>query len=177
MQQPEEYALPEGKAAKKLNPSKINHPNSRKAQQYVKFKNKEAKRDKKKLTHFVKLNSQGEKVLWFRDNLDPEAEQCTPFMVDELIEKYLGRFDEEMSLIQSVKPYEQQKYASRRDQIRHIMEDERNEYNGCGFEIPDILNKTHLEALRKWTGELRYLQNIPLVRYSKTYLLGNDEKL
>lgn len=85
------------------------------------------------------------------------------------------------------------------------MEDERNEYNGCGFgekygwkvnlfstlvrdksslyiynffsEIPDILNKTHLEALRKWTGELRYLQNIPLVRYSKTYLLGNDEKL
>lgn len=47
--------------------------------------------------------------------------------------RYLGRFDEEMSIIQSVKPYEKQKYASRRDQLRHTMEDERNEYNGCGF--------------------------------------------
>lgn len=47
---------------------------------------RETRREKKKLTHFVKLNSHGEKVLWFRDNLDQEAEEYTTSMVDELIE-------------------------------------------------------------------------------------------
>lgn len=51
---------------------------------------REARRDKKKLSHFVKLNHHGEKVMWFRDNLDSEAEQYTPAMVDELIEKLVS---------------------------------------------------------------------------------------
>lgn len=53
---------------------------------------RESARGKKKLTSFIKLNSLGEKVLWFRDNLIPEVHSYTPAMVAELIEKYVAFF-------------------------------------------------------------------------------------
>lgn len=37
-------------------------------------------------------------------------------------------------------------------------------------EIPDVLNKTQLNLLRNWEGELRFLQNFKLVRYTKMKL-------
>ncbi|XKL67609.1 hypothetical protein PGB90_003100 [Kerria lacca] len=161
----------EGKA--KLNISKIKHPDSRKAQQFIRRKKKEATRARKKITQFMKLNSFGEKILWFKNNLDPNIQEYSPSMVVELIQKYLHRFSEEMSIIKSVKSYEKLKYASRKDLIRHTIESETEEFNGCGIEIPDILNKEHLEKLRKWNGELRYLQNLTIVRYNKKQLENN----
>lgn len=48
---------------------------------------REAARDKKKLTSFIKLNALGEKILWFKNNLNPEVEHYSSAMIAELIEK------------------------------------------------------------------------------------------
>ena len=34
----------------------------------------------------------------------------------------------------------------------------------------DVLNPAQLDLLKKWSGELRYLQNFKLVRYTKKKL-------
>lgn len=47
---------------------------------------------------------------------------------------------------------------------------EQEEFNTCGFEIPDILNEKNLQVLLKWNGELRYLSHIKLRRMTKSFL-------
>ena len=45
-------------------------------------------------------------------------------------------------------------------------------------EIPDLLDLKQLELLRKWEGELRFLQHFKLKRYSRKHLdqLANTSK-
>ncbi|XP_016119749.1 translation machinery-associated protein 16 [Sinocyclocheilus grahami] len=42
------------------------------------------------------------------------------------------------------------------------MERERAQYEGNGFEIPDIINSKHLKIFREWTGDLKKLPNIKM---------------
>lgn len=132
-----------------------------------------AARQKAKLKHQMKTNVIGEKLLWFKEHLNSGVEEYTPELLLQLIEKYLSRFDEELEQIKlkhSVGKRKGRQHASREDTIKLTISQERNEFNTCGIELPEFLNVKQFNNLKNWSGELRFLQNFKLVRYSKPNL-------
>ncbi|XP_018580161.1 translation machinery-associated protein 16 homolog [Anoplophora glabripennis] len=162
---------------------KCKHPNSRKTKALAKQIKKQSKRDKSKLVGNIKLNLLGEKVLWFQQNLDPECKKCSPRDVEVLVSNYLARFNEELEQIRlkhSIGDRKNRQHASREDIIKLTVKREIEEYNTCGIEIPNILDPVQFDLLKTWNGELRYLQNFKLRRFSKKILdeeaiLGNKK--
>lgn len=76
-----------------------------------------------------------EKIQWFRDNLEPEV-TYTPELTAALVEKYLGRFDDELEQIKLKNQVGQRNFrqhASRQDAIELTNKLENDEYEGCGF--------------------------------------------
>lgn len=148
----------------------------------------------------IKQNLLGEKLTWFRDNLE-DTEVYTSAQLDELFEKcviviikntnalnsvifkvisysiysrYLSRFDEELEQIalkRSIGGHRNHQHASRQDTIRMTLEREREEYMGCGIEMIDIRDPAQLKQLRNWEGELRLIINFKLKRIAKKHLL------
>jgi len=145
-----------------------NHPNSRKTKQLIKTKHKIAFRDKKKLVNLAKPSLLCEKLIWFRDNVDNTVEQYTQDTLSLLVEKYLNRFDHELSIIKGRhKNKNNRRFASREDIIRHTMEREKEEYNAAGIEVPNILETDQLLYLRTWDGDIRYLPNFKIIRFQR----------
>ncbi|XP_050545376.1 translation machinery-associated protein 16 [Daktulosphaira vitifoliae] len=145
----------------------VNHPNSRKTKQLIKSKHKTAFRDKKKLNNLAKPSLLCEKLIWFRDNVDNTISQYTPELLAMLIEKYLKRFDNELNLIQAKhKDKINRRYASREDVIRLTVDREREEYLTAGIEVPSIFNAEQLLYLRTWDGDIRFLPNFRIIRFS-----------
>lgn len=150
-------------------------------------------RKKSKNSQFIKQNILAEKVLWFRDNVPSDTTVCSALQTEELILKYLARFDEELEQItikHSVGVRKNRQHASREDIVNMTKKREAEEFNTCGIginfialyyinfinklfyflEIPDILHEKNMQVLVKWNGELRFLQNLKLQRISKKYL-------
>ena len=51
------------------------------------------------------------------------------------------------------------------------MRTEREEFEGCGLEMPDLADADNLNYLtNEWGGELRFVQNIKLRRFRKEEL-------
>ena len=51
------------------------------------------------------------------------------------------------------------------------MSTERDEYETCGLEMPDLTDAKNLDYItNEWGGELRYVQNIKLRRFRKSEL-------
>ncbi|XP_050441704.1 translation machinery-associated protein 16 [Adelges cooleyi] len=145
----------------------VTHPNSRKTNQLIKTKHKIAFRDKKKLNNLAKPSILCEKLFWFRDNIDNIIEKYTPQLLATLIEKYLNRFEPELNVIKARhKDKNNRRFASREDVIRHTMERERQEYIAAGIEVPNILDAGQLLYLRTWDGDIRYLPNFKIIRFS-----------
>ncbi|KAJ8920469.1 hypothetical protein NQ315_005337 [Exocentrus adspersus] len=137
-------------------------------------------REKNKLLSNIKLNLLGEKVLWFKQNLDPLRKVYTPQEVQVLIENYLARFNEELEQIQlkhSIGKRKNRQHASREDVIKLTIKREREESHTCGLEIPNLMDPVQLELLKTWSGELRYLQNFKLKRFSEKNLEEENRKL
>ncbi|XP_075228085.1 translation machinery-associated protein 16 [Lycorma delicatula] len=160
-----------------LKVKQINHPNSRKAKQFAKQTNKSLKRNKSKILHQMKSNLLGEKLLFFRDNLDPKSTVCTPEDLSNLIEKYLGRFSEELEQIKLKHSIGQRnrQHASREDAIKLNISQELEEYTNCGIELPDLFSESQVKMLREWNGEIRFIQNFKLRRFRKDQLLKIEE--
>uniref|UniRef100_A0A6M2DQE6 Putative translation machinery-associated protein 16 n=1 Tax=Xenopsylla cheopis TaxID=163159 RepID=A0A6M2DQE6_XENCH len=153
--------------------AKCKHPNSRKTVALIKKAKKFENKEKVKLGQHIKQNLLGEKLLWFRDKLE-NAEIYTSAQFDQLFEKYLSRFDEELEQIalkRSIGGHRNRQHASRQDTIRMTIEREREEYNGCGIEMIDIREPANLKQLREWEGELRLLCNFKIKRIAKKHLL------
>ena len=82
------------------------------------------------------MTSLGEKIAWFRDQLEPDVAVYTPDQAGVLVERYLGRFDEELEQIKlknQVGQRTSRQHASREDTIEHTQKLEMEEYEGCGF--------------------------------------------
>lgn len=129
----------------------------------------------------MKLNLLGEKILWFKEHLKPEWNNiCEPNDVLELIQTYISRFDEELNQIQikhSIGNRKNRQHGNREDIIKLTIKNELEEFNTCGFEMPDLLNKSQFELLKTWNGELKYIQKFKLKRFSKSYLEQEQNKL
>ncbi|KAG5885728.1 Translation machinery-associated protein 16-like protein [Gonioctena quinquepunctata] len=159
---------------------KCKHPNSRKTKALAKQVKKQHSREKSKLSNNIKLNLLGEKILWFKENLDPQWPVYTPQGINELITKYLSRFDEELEQIHikhSIGNRKNRQHASREDIINLTIKREKEEYNTCGIEIPNLLDTIQFNVLKTWNGELRFLQNFKLRRFSKNNLEEEKRKL
>ena len=91
----------------------------------------------------------------------------------ELIEGMLSRFDEELQQIEikkSIGKNRRKQHSSREDAIRQTMMTEKSDFEGCGLEMPDLLDQDNFKYFSNWDGELRFVQNIKLRRFRKSQL-------
>lgn len=163
---------------------KVIHPKSRKA---FKMHSQELRKQKLANTQKIggsRLQALGEKLSWFKDNLalcldedDDDAKALTNAQMLEFAEAYLARFKEELEQIElknnvgGAGKNKRNRHTSRLDVIEHTMEAEKEEFEGCGLELPNLLDADNFEYFRSsWQGELRYVQNIKLARFKKSDL-------
>ncbi|CAH1400388.1 unnamed protein product [Nezara viridula] len=152
----------------------ISHPNSRKAKALSKQIIKNSTRQKTKMEYAIKRNLFGEKLLWFHDNIEP-VEEYTASMLEKLFQKYLSRFDEELEQIaikHSIGQRQNRQHASREDVIKMTIKRDFEEYNTCGIEMVDVLNKKQLKMFREWDGEMGFLNQFNIRRFSKSFLIN-----
>ncbi|KAI7810510.1 translation machinery-associated protein 16 [Triplophysa rosa] len=153
----------------KVQAEKVVHPYSRKAAYMARAVSKHERKEKLKGEKAQRLNLIGEKLSWFQSQLDPDKAEYTKHDACDIIERYLHRFDgelEQIELANSIKGRQGRQHGSREAIIRQTMERERAQYEGNGFEIPDIINSKHLKTFREWSGDLKKLPNIKMRKVS-----------
>ncbi|KAM8765769.1 translation machinery-associated protein 16 [Rhynchonycteris naso] len=144
---------------------KIIHPYSRKAAQITREAHKQGKKEKLKNEKALRLNLIGEKLQWFQNHLDPKKVGYSKKDACELIERYLNRFSSELEQIElhnSIRDRQGRRHCSRETVILQTMGRERQQYEGYGLEIPDIVDAGNLKTFREWDFDLKKLPNIKM---------------
>ncbi|XP_006872583.1 PREDICTED: translation machinery-associated protein 16 [Chrysochloris asiatica] len=144
---------------------KVIHPYSRKAAQITREAHKQTKREKLKNEKAVRLSITGEKLQWFKNHLDDKKAEYSKKDACELIESYINRFSSELEQIElhnSIKDRQGRRHYSRETVIKQTMERERQQYEGYGLEIPDIVDAGNLRTFREWDFNLKKLPNIKM---------------
>ena len=124
----------------------------------------------------------GDKLLWFKDNVegvlsDENSNVLTKNMLLEMAKEYLDRFQDEIDQItlkNSIggdKKNKKDRYRSRLDVIKLTIQTETDEFEGCGLEMPNLLDEPTFKYFKSWNGELRFVQNIEMKRFRKKSLL------
>ncbi|KAK9881093.1 hypothetical protein WA026_014436 [Henosepilachna vigintioctopunctata] len=165
--------------AKTTSIAQCKHPNSRKTKVLQKQIKKSALKEKKKLQGSIKYNLIGEKCLWFQENLPDNVSCLSSSQMEEIIKKYLSRFNEELEQINikhSVGVRKNRQHASREDIIKLTLKRELEEYKTCGL-VPDLMNHKQLQLLKNWKGELTMLPNFKLKRYTESFLQSEKRKI
>ncbi|XP_041042934.1 translation machinery-associated protein 16 isoform X1 [Carcharodon carcharias] len=171
--------MPKAPKAKKGPEHKVIHPYSRKAAQMVRETHKQEKKDKIKSGKAIRLNTIGEKLLWFQSQLEPSKTEYSKQEACEIIERYLHRFDtelEQIELTNSIKGRQGRQHEAREAVLKHSIERERSLYEENGIEIPDIINAKHLKVFREWDGDLRKLPNVKMKKLSVKDSISNQRK-
>ncbi|XP_064441297.1 translation machinery-associated protein 16 isoform X4 [Mirounga angustirostris] len=133
---------------------KVIHPYSRKAAQITREAHKQEKKEKLKNEKALRLNLIGEKLQWFQSHLDPQKVGYSKRDACELTERYLNRFSSELEQIElhnSIRDRQGRRHYSRETVIKQTMERERQQYEGYGLEIPDIVNAGNLRTFSRKT--------------------------
>ncbi|CAG0888423.1 unnamed protein product [Darwinula stevensoni] len=161
------------------------HPKSRKAAQLLFHTNRIAKREKIKAAGNSRLKCLGEKLAWIKETLIsdfPTCKELSPQQTLQLIDKYLGRCDEELEQIDlknsiggGKRNQRKRQHASREGFLHLHLSQEKLDFESCGIEMPDLFNHKNVEYLLAWNGELRYVNNIKLKRYRRKDLTSGCE--
>ncbi|XP_056442357.1 translation machinery-associated protein 16 [Gadus chalcogrammus] len=160
-------------------PEKVVHPFSRKAAYLAREEIRLDKKERQKHEKAGRLNSIGEKLLWFQGQLETDKATFSKTDACDIIERYLHRFDselEQIELVNGIKGRQGRLHGARETTIKQTVERERAMYESNGFEIPDIINAKNLKTFRAWTGDLKKLPNIKLRQVSSKDKLKEDEK-
>ncbi|XP_054634444.1 translation machinery-associated protein 16 [Dunckerocampus dactyliophorus] len=161
--------MPKNRKQKGKPAEKVVHPYSRKAAYLASEEIRLKKKERQKIEKAARLNTIGEKLLWFQAQLDPQKTSYTKKDACDIIERYLQRFDselEQIELVNSIKGRQGRLHCARESTIKQNIERERAQYEGVGLEIPDFINTKHLKTFREWTGDLKKLPNIKLRKVS-----------
>ncbi|KAI9482677.1 MAG: translation machinery-associated protein 16 [Benjaminiella poitrasii] len=141
------------------------HPYSRKAHQISRVyqrREKLAQQEKKKQS-----NPKGERWLWFKEAFGEEKSVATKPELQQLIEIYLQRHDEEIEQLEQERNRGHRKpKSSRQELLESIKESEKNEY-ASGMELPDMTNGKVLKLLREWNGDKNGMSRIATIRIHK----------
>ncbi|XP_078731377.1 translation machinery-associated protein 16 [Lampetra fluviatilis] len=159
--------MPKAQKAKPV--AKAVHPYSRKAAQLAREAHKQDKKEKLKTVKAVKLNLIGQKLDWFKKNLDGDKAQYTKTEMCAVIERYLDRFAvelEQIDLVNSVAGRQGRQHGPRETAIRQTLQRERELYDGTGLEVPDVINGKNLRVFREWDGDLKGLPNLKMRKVS-----------
>ncbi|KAK3507510.1 hypothetical protein QTP70_027444 [Hemibagrus guttatus] len=157
--------MPKSQKGKNAVEKKVIHPYSRKAACLARSAIKQERREKWKSEKALRLNLIRDKLLWFQNQLDSRKLEYSKQEACEIIERYLHRFDSELEQIElanNIKGRQGRQHFSRETVIKQTMERERAQYEGRGFEIPDIINSKHLKTFREWDGDLKKLPNVKM---------------
>ena len=97
-----------------------------------------------------------------------------------LVNGFLSRFDDELEQIKiknsiGGKNSKRKQHSAREDAINLAIKMEKSDFDGCGLELPDLLEPENLEYFRNWEGEVRYVQNIKLCRLRRADLEAKVE--
>ncbi|XP_068607295.1 translation machinery-associated protein 16 [Brachionichthys hirsutus] len=168
--------MPKGQKGKAA--EKVVHPYSRKAAYLAREEIRLKRKDRQKNDKAARLSIIGEKLLWFQGQLESEKTVYTRKNACDIIERYLQRFDselEQIELMNGIKGRQGRLHCAREAVVKQTIERERAQYEGAGFEIPDIINRKHLKTFREWTGDLKKLPNIKLRKVSNKGLDRTNE--
>nr|AAM51118.1 SD22530p [Drosophila melanogaster] len=161
---------------------KCKHPNSRKTKALGKKARRQNNKHKVRLGHAIKSNITGEKLSWFLGQIDEgRTEPLTPQELEDLIELYFTRFDEELEQInlkQSIGKHRANQHAARKDVITMTLEKERNEFRTGGLELMNLCDPLKLKMLRDWDGSALSVQHLKLdlVSYNMLQRLKEQSK-
>ena len=165
---------------------KVLHPESRKVK---KLQAKEIRKTKFQMNGggvgSKRLVALGEKLLWFHDNLmilkdDQSDFKMTKANLIELVEGYLNRFEDEIENIKtknSLSKNRKFQHSNRLDAIELTIKTETDEFNGCGLELPNLFDSENFEYFNSWGGELRFVQNIKLNRFTRKELESDEDTM
>ncbi|KAA8594646.1 hypothetical protein FQN60_011781, partial [Etheostoma spectabile] len=170
---------PKAQKGKGKAPEKVVHPYSRKAAYLAREEIRLQKKERQKNDKATRLSGIGEKLLWFQEQLDPEKTTYTRKDACDIVESYLRRFDaelEQIELMNGIKGRQGRLHGAREAVIKQTIERERAQYEGIGFEIPDIINAKNLKTFREWSGDLKKLPNIKLRKVSHKDLETKNDK-
>ncbi|XP_032381596.1 translation machinery-associated protein 16 [Etheostoma spectabile] len=171
--------MPKAQKGKGKAPEKVVHPYSRKAAYLAREEIRLQKKERQKNDKATRLSGIGEKLLWFQEQLDPEKTTYTRKDACDIVESYLRRFDaelEQIELMNGIKGRQGRLHGAREAVIKQTIERERAQYEGIGFEIPDIINAKNLKTFREWSGDLKKLPNIKLRKVSHKDLETKNDK-
>lgn len=132
--------------------------------------------------HAIKSNITGEKLSWFLGQIDEgRTEPLRPQELEDLIELYFTRFDEELEQInlkQSIGKHRANQHAARKDVITMTLEKERNEFRTGGLELMNLCDPLKLKMLRDWDGSALSVQHLKLdlVSYNMLQRLKEQSK-
>ncbi|KAI9503129.1 translation machinery-associated protein 16, partial [Coemansia spiralis] len=127
------------------------HPYSRKAKQISRAMHKESQIAKAKAERTSGAMARGQKVVWFRDNLDT-AEGKKLWTIDELrefVDRYLVRNQDEVDEL-AEKKKAGRALSPREAFFLQAIEVEAREARLAGIEVPDLTNGAVVRTLRAW---------------------------
>ncbi|XP_067123855.1 translation machinery-associated protein 16 isoform X2 [Centruroides vittatus] len=150
----------------KVAKQKLIHPNSRKAQQLSKKQHHNIRVERKKDELNVKQQILLQKLLWFKNNLNEDEVVCAKYVLDLIESDELEQID----IINNIKGRTGIQHAARKDSIKFTTDQEKNDFQSCGLEIPDLLDEKCLLYFRSWDGSPKYLTAIRMKKYSKEKL-------
>ncbi|XP_067106224.1 translation machinery-associated protein 16 [Osmerus mordax] len=171
--------MPKAQKGKAPEKKKVVHPYSRKAAYLAREEIRLEKKDKQKTEKATRLNSIGEKLLWFQGQLDSTKTTYNKQDACDIIERYLHRFDselEQIELVNGIKGRQGRLHGARETVIMQTVERERAQFDGNGFEIPDLINAKHLKTFSAWSGDLKKLPNIKLRKFSSKEVKKTKEE-
>ena len=128
-----------------------------------------------------RMSALSDKLIWIKENLPgllEDGAEPTRDVLLELIEGLLSRFDEELQQIEIKKSIggknRRSQHSAREDAITLTLNTEKSDFEGCGLEMPDLLDTENFKYFTNWNGELRYVQNIKLKRFRRCDLEASD---
>ncbi|KAJ1668740.1 translation machinery-associated protein 16 [Coemansia sp. RSA 1813] len=147
------------------------HPYSRKARQISRAMHKESQIAKTKSDRLSGAMSKGQKVVWFRDNMDSmlgdgeleddkKKKVWTKNELRELVSSYLKRNQDE---VDELEEKEGKALTPKEALFLQVMETETKEARLAGIEVPDLTNGAVVKALRAWDGDVNSITTIKLI--------------
>ncbi|KAJ1799749.1 translation machinery-associated protein 16 [Coemansia sp. RSA 2399] len=147
------------------------HPYSRKARQITRAMHKETQIAKTKSDRLSGALSKGQKVVWFRDNMDSTQEESeddtkkkvwTKDELRELIAVYLNRNQDDVDELLE-KKNNGKVLAPKEALFLQVVEIEAKEARLAGIAVPDLTNGAVVKVLRAWDGDVNSITTIQLI--------------
>lgn len=158
--------------------SSVIHPNSRKALQLARqvFHNEKLKKRKDETN--LKRTQKLIKFIWFKDNVDTTKEIYSAKDMNEIIDKYLGRFGESEDKLKGKKSLNRHLSGSTFQEFKtdFLIQKEKQNFETCGLEVPDLMQEKSFDIFKSWNGDVDLLTAITTVVLTKKQLQNSVSK-